>query len=1583
MQERFDHEVSFSNRRSSLYTRPFRNIRKSIAASIFEYHTHSPQAWRCLSVGCFGEAQRLSRAKNDLVCLAASLAMCGNTTKALTVLEAYIIATCVLAHEKRLRPYGSEERHVRRLNELIVGWMSGPNLADQVMGQSAQARNEEEYYAAVLDAASAVDWDTIHRWFIIALFLHEGKGYKPPNVLWFHYFFGLFMNGTPVVEEESQRSTKPRRRQQIAMDELNNMDVEDILLSQCEPNDIHFISAITAWKTRRYRSAIAAATKFLSLEGCGYKITDSNMRVMTLFVRCMSLIEIGERTIAANDALELLKNDDHFFSIVGASISAFLMPLPNAVKLVTSYDGETQMQNHVFVLCEYVHALTLAQLGCMEAAREVLRCAMPFASKYDVGEWMTDLMLVVCTALEDSSTILKIPLSPHRQLYISMCPVFFGGFGSGCAKLRSNTPAARLLYPKRVPTYVSVRQMLPFHLNRANHFFVERKYIEAWSNVCLAVGCAEEVVGSLEMAFTDCSPLNAYYFGCRLGLEVLQTVLGVMSLGENAIPLNYDRDSAYLLLEEGNLLCEEVIRNCAEWSQRLRQFYPNVRLGCIALSKYFTMSRTDSFISRAICLAGRYPRCVLAQNCLTFALYTNHHIPEAVDNATKALQTFPHSSEIVSVYRQIVEKDGVYVFNYRTLVPVRYAPGSGRLWTKRMFILLLLLVLNFVLFALTVIVNIPGGVAYSESMKEISVRFQLPSVFPLFYALLIIVYAVLATVSERNLVQTIMVDLFFRDTRLNRLLYSMRGIALVNAFNAIQITIFGNNFLFESHWYTFLLYIFLTLVLVPFTSRVWFLPSIDEPKDSVWTWLTLLSVDTLSAPLLFVPHIALFALEPLMFIAFFFFQPVLRPDMCNMGGNIQRRLRIHNSCLRKCISPYVEGNQSQFIHVRLISLLYYKTHPNPNTKNLMNQQIDEDNYRIFPLIDVYDNISTKPIERSTHEEIVKQESRHGVMDFLASVHGSFIIGMDEEDEEEEEGVEVSNCLPGAAGANYGPDIPEYPIGNSDAKNGAANAFAGENAVKGETGARDGRRGNKGIFCLDSAQTSGRKRAKVAGLIEVIHGDGEEEKKDGEASRRSREFNSKKTPKEAKLSEDKNSTGDVPSTTNSDEAAFFSPVNCMTGRVPERMSLRADARECLTLLADTYRASMEEFQNSFVPPCGSMDENVAVGSEQLNYPGTSGAPELLRTRFSALSSAARSSRISSAFEGNETSTFYTNPDFVSLEEISLLCALQTLYRALDTPLSERDSHSDWACELQEKKKLVEERLLERYELNSRQLTLKSHRCLELCCRIASKIVEAGDDELSPYAAGNLSLIGAILLLHDASGIYDTLLLNGLLEHCVVRGYTGMLSLIMSPRCGERMKYPHWESLLRSFGCESSPQRVESLHIVLSAFQQLSEPNLINEIVPLFQRAVEAALSTQISKTSSTALENLLSRVKRDGNLKVDFWQVEGARGQTIFSKACAVGNLGLVESLRSLGLVANLNRVQSDGTNALMQAVMHNHNDIVRWFCELPSDMVAESFKHKHPKKGTVLDITKRGALHSMLKDAMTKTEREGVAPERR
>ncbi|ESL11402.1 hypothetical protein TRSC58_00848 [Trypanosoma rangeli SC58] len=594
--------------------------------------------------------------------------------------------------------------------------------------------------------------------------------------------------------------------------------------------------------------------------------------------------------------------------------------------------------------------------------------------------------------------------------------------------------------------------MLPFHLNRSHTFFARGKHIEAWNNVCLAVGCAEEIVGSVELAFTDCSPLKTYYFGCHLGFMVLQTVLEVMTVGAGATTLDCDSDTATVLLKEGPTLCEEVLRRCAEWSRRLRQFHPNVRLASVALSLTSTMTRAENFISRAISLAWRYPRCALAQNCLTLALYATHHIPEAVDNAAKALQTFPHSREIIKVYRQIVAREGVYEFNYRTLVPVRYAPCSERLWTKRTFVVLLLLVLNFVVFVLTVIANVPMLVAPSEPMKELSVRLYLPSVFPLCYAVFIIVYAVLATVSPRNLVRTIMLDLFFQDARMNRFIFCMRGIGLVNAFNAIQLTIAGNNFLFASHWYTFLLYLLLTFFLVPFTTRVWFLPSLDEPKDSVWKWLTILVVDTLLALLLLVPHIALFAVEPIMFILFFFFQPVRRPDEGNAGGNVVWRLRRHKACRKKSISPYIEGKKAQFIHVRLLSLLYYKTHSDLRTKHLVDYQIDEDNYRIFPLIEVYDPIETRPIDCLTSEKKVTEHRQRGVLEFFSSLRrsiGNVVFG------EGELQADAQNCPAKATKNDRRFGFKGLFTANPRAARGGGSGHVSENSRLKKEGASDG------------------------------------------------------------------------------------------------------------------------------------------------------------------------------------------------------------------------------------------------------------------------------------------------------------------------------------------------------------------------------------------------------------------------------------------------------------------------------------------------------------------------------------------------
>ncbi|RNF00692.1 hypothetical protein TraAM80_07466 [Trypanosoma rangeli] len=1562
------------------------NVQNNIAAAPYEHHTHLPQAWRCLSVGCFGEAQRLSRAKKDIVCLAASLTMCGNTSMALKLLEAYIIASCVVAHEKRLYPVEPAGDYMQRLNQLIMGWMDGPTAAEEVMGASAQARDEEEYYAAVLDAIASLDWDTIHQWFIISLFLHEEGEYKPPSVLWFHFFFALFTEGTPkvVMADQSQpysrKRQRQRQRQKILPEQFSHNELEYFLLSQCDESDVDLITTITAWKTQRYRSAIAAATRFLSVEEFNFSITDENMRVMTRFLRCMSLIELGERTIAAKDALDLLRDENYFISTVGASISAFLMPLSQAVKMVTSYEGETQLQDYVFALCEYVHALTLVQLGCMEAALKVLRCAISAASNHDVGDWMLNLMTIACTALEDSATLLKISLSPHRQLYISLCPAFFGGLGSEGAKLRPNTPASRLLYPTHLPTCASVRQMLPFHLNRSHYFFARGKYIEAWNNACLAVGCAEEIVGSVELAFTDCSPLKTYYFGCHLGFVLLQTVLEVMTLGDDTTSLGWDSDTANVLLKEGPTLCEEVLRKCAEWSRRLRQFHPNVRLGSVALSLDATMSRAENFISRAICLAWRYPRCALAQNCLTLALYATHHIPEAVDNATKALQTFPHSREIIKVYRQIVAKEGVYVFNYRTLVPVRYAPCSERLWTKRMLIVLLLLVLNFVVLILTVIVNIPTWVAPSETMKELSVRLHLPSVFPLCYAVFIIVYAVLATVSSRNLVRTIMLDLFFQDARMNRFLFCMRGIALVNAFNAIQLTIAGNNFLFASHWYTILLYLLLTFFLMPFTSRVWFIPSLDEPKDSVWKWLTLLVVDTVLTLLLLVPHIALFAVEPIMFIAFFFFQPVRQPNEGNTSGNLFWRLRCHKACRKQSISPYIEGKRTQFIHVRLLSLLYYKTHSDLRTKHLLDYQIDEDNYRIFPLIEVYDRIATEPIECLTRETKVTERRRHGVLEFLSTLRkpfGNVLLGEGklQDDAQHHPAKATKN--------NHRSDFNGLLTDNPRAASGGGNDHVAENVrleTKGTSDEHFDTKDTRGSNCVQPTMSKQSDGPTIQG---VLRKERQGNTRGGEVKLNDMVSSGVRRRRESNASLKGNSMGDDAKWTRNNQDNMFAPSSgCMTSqRVPQEAPPRAHAREYLSFSSDAPLTTVEgEYQMNPVKslPPGTDERVNSRGGCATSIPGAKDTSETLRGRLPTLATAAHANQMSLVDELGEASNSYADPKVVSLEEEVLLRALRTLHRTLNSPLLDQGLHVTKVKQLQKQKHVVEERLREFYKINTNHLKQKSFGCLELCCKVISKIVETGDRESNPISAGNVSLIKTILDLLDAPEIFDTILLNELPVFCVVHGYTEMLSVILSPSCVQVMKYIHWDNLLRSFEEDTSSAGVESLHILLDSFQHVSSPSIKSKVAPLFQVALEAVLRTHASNTLPTEVENLLFRIKNDGNVKVDFWQVEGDGGGTVFSNTCATGNLELAEALWSLGLVPNLNRVQSDGTNALMQAVLHDRRDIVRWFCELPSTVTAESFTHRHPQRGTVFEIAQSGALRSMLRKAITKKERKNV-----
>lgn len=198
----------------------------------------------------------------------------------------------------------------------------------------------------------------------------------------------------------------------------------------------------------------------------------------------------------------------------------------------------------------------------------------------------------------------------------------------------------------------------------------------------------------------------------------------------------------------------------------------------------------------------------------------------------------------------------------------------------------------------------------------------------------------MSTITSQNLVRVLLADLYFCDSRLSRFLFCMRGIALVNVCNALQISLQGNNFIAPNIFMVIFIYIVLWMLFLPFTSRVWFLPSKDEPSVEMLSWATLLCIDALMAIALFIPHLFLAAIEPLMSIVFYLYTPVPRPDRDAASSSIRRRLLYHEHHKHDMPHRFAVGSGSHFVYIRLMSLLYYETHSRMSTLHLSASQLE-------------------------------------------------------------------------------------------------------------------------------------------------------------------------------------------------------------------------------------------------------------------------------------------------------------------------------------------------------------------------------------------------------------------------------------------------------------------------------------------------------------------------------------------------------------------------------------------------------------------------------------------------------------------
>ncbi|KPI85053.1 hypothetical protein ABL78_5891 [Leptomonas seymouri] len=704
-----------------------------------------------------------------------------------------------------------------------------------------------------------------------------------------------------------------------------------------------------------------------------------------LFLRAWSALQIGERVQAGKDIVTLLEEkEDTLGYHVGCALALYGLPLPQAkdtllaathnftnavIKTVgpgapaaTSFS--LLAQGYLYLLAEAVHATTLLQLGLVQQTIDVARSALKHAEASKLTEEDTlplgtlrDVLVTAATAMEDSNAILDIPLSPHRLAYIAVCPAFFGGLCAGGIRVKPHSAVHRILYPQHVPLYWSTQLVIPFHMNRAMFLFNSGQVDGAWDDVCCAVAAVDELAGSVNFAFSDCFSLRVYHFAMTVGMRRLEVLLAADLEAAKVCLANPNDERAIeekdIRLHDNELLIKEILRICKSVMYRMQRFFPHARETELFRSLISILRGEREGLSQAVVLSRRYPCSPAAQNVLTMALYFDYHFPEAVDNAYKSLQMFPHSAAVINMHRILQVKHSTYNFNYRKLLPIRYKPGShDRLFTKRMIIVLILLAANLVILCLTIYVNVPSVTNIPDGLRYLAVRLQLPTVIPFFFAALFVIHATVAALTPKNLISVLMSDLFFVNTPFNRALYCLRCIPLVNVVNALLVSTLGNNFLFDSGSETFVLYFFLAVLFMPFTTRIWLLPSVDEPDVDIMVWLALLSLDSVIALFVVIPHIVMAFFEPYMFVLFYFFAPVERPGnekgFTPPSSSIRRRLVLHARDSKYMSQRFATSSGSRFPHIIILKWLYIWSHCSMETRFLSESQLEADCYRAFP-----------------------------------------------------------------------------------------------------------------------------------------------------------------------------------------------------------------------------------------------------------------------------------------------------------------------------------------------------------------------------------------------------------------------------------------------------------------------------------------------------------------------------------------------------------------------------------------------------------------------------------------------------------
>jgi hypothetical protein len=946
----------------------------------------SLKAREYLSVGYVDEAISIAQKDHDVIGWAAALTLAGDSRRAVDIIEAVVISSCLVVYQNRCRGNAKHSKNTSlNYTEVLEFILKGGDVgsagsnghhedgatspvlnATAAIIKALPPPKENDYREVILDVCSVLSYDEVHQWYLTAILLHSS--FLPPTNNWLRHFFSLFLvtavvghmtAGSPGKPTPNKKGVVPKATAPAQpakgvgalpqARQLSRADVEEILISQCTEDTLHAVNAYVCFQLGRFRTSLFSATEVLSRH---------NEDVCMRFVRCMCALKVCDRKTSAMDCTHLMHSESMIISTAGCALASYAIPMQAAREAVLGFRSQIYREElFVHSLMEWTHALTLTQLGDFESAKRVATDARRYSPPKSVRELIDDVLLVCCIALKDQESLLKLHLTPARQLHCGMVPAFGGGYDNGSINtIPIDSDLADFINPMRVASIADVRKMIATHTTRARSLFSYGNLKEAFQEVTRAVGCSEELIGSTEFSFSDLAPHRVFFLAINIGLALLDRLI------EGSPDFDPSDPEAVAMREEDDQLGDEVISTLRSWARRLRRFHPRTVVGPCAVAQVAIASQEESSLARAQELTAKFPNYVLAQNCVSTALYALHLIPDAVANAQRTLQRFPHVPEVKAMYLAVAGKDGLYSFLYRGVVRLTFVQVDSTVSTKRVRVVLLLTVVHFIIFFFMFAVNFPfAEIPRLEQLEGLANSLTVPLTFGLFWAqLLLMLYTVIMIVTPRNLVSVLLTDIFVRDTTLNRFLYTSRSLPLVNMAHAMLITVYGDNFGLHSSWYTLAMYTVLWLMYFPFTSRAFLLRSVDEPKMAVPFWITLILTDIVLSPLLAVPTVLAVVVEPFMAIAFCAFIPEsIQEDFI---GDVAERLANNvakNVDHLKKQRSITSG--SEFIHIRFMRFLFRATHSEMETTYLLKIQQDEDDMRVFPLIHISEQIEKDPL----------------------------------------------------------------------------------------------------------------------------------------------------------------------------------------------------------------------------------------------------------------------------------------------------------------------------------------------------------------------------------------------------------------------------------------------------------------------------------------------------------------------------------------------------------------------------------------------------------------------------------------------